>query len=97
MRGALIKLGKEQNAAIKSKAKDPWAVAQKPIDPVAEADSALASYEPPKSVFEILFRSFCLMVLPPLIVLAIAYIIRWIARGFTSKKPPKIDFSPEGS
>ena len=51
-------------------------------NPETEAAKALQHYSPPDSVWAILYGTAMWATLPPLAILAIAYVIGWIGRGF---------------
>jgi hypothetical protein len=86
MKEALVDFVKKENAAYDNIPKaepGPWeAFAPVPRDPEKEAADALLNYRPPDSVVAILSQTAMWVLPPPLVILAAAFVIGWIGRGF---------------
>ncbi len=91
MRNAIIARVKQDNAENQTKrlASHESPEAQELLfplyDPPEEARKAMLVYYPPETAVEIIGGAVKWAVLPPLAVLAIAFVIGWIARGFSPK------------
>lgn len=54
-------------------------------DPEKEAEGALRYYHAPESVVAILSQVAIVFFIPPLVILAVAYVIGWVGRGFVPR------------